>query len=190
MDPITIGLGVVGLGLQLFGGYQQSEISSQNAQISAGIARDEQGINEQKRIAMELQGKRQMMEVFRNQQRLRAQATAAAVNQGAFLGSGLQGGLAQIDAQSDTNALGINNSLETGRNIFSLTNDISSKRAQQSYLQAEAAQAQGLQSLGGALVKVGPTIGAWGKDLGASTSGGINGFGFLMGGGSPSGYGR
>lgn len=186
MDPISLGLGVVGLGLQLWGQSEASSASkqyaAQSSALARGIAGDEQRLNEQKRIAMELSGKRQVMEVFRNNQRLRAQATAAAVNQGAQFGTGLLGGLAQIEGQSQDNALGINQGLITGRNIFGINNDISDKKMQQAQLQAQyqtsQADAQGLASLGGALTKIGPTVGAFAKDANAWASKQSFGLGF------------
>lgn len=186
MDPISLGLGVVGLGMQLWGQSESASASKEYAMktsaLARGIAGDEQRLNEQKRIAMELSGKRQVMEVFRNNQRLRAQATAAAVNQGAQFGTGLLGGLAQIEGQSQDNALAINQGLITGRNIFGINNDISDKKMQQAQLQAQyqtsQADAQGLSSLGGALMKIGPTVGAFGKDAQAFFSKNSFGTGF------------
>lgn len=178
MDPISIGLGVVGLGLQLFGGMKTAKASQQNAQLSAGIAQDEQNVNIQKQTAVEASSRRMQMETFRNQQRLRAQATAAATNQGASFGTGLQGGLDQISNQSTLNNQGVNQSLETSHNIFNINSDISNKRIQQAYTQSDAATGQGLSSLGGSLVKAGPTIGAFGKDALAWGKSNLSGTGF------------
>lgn len=186
MDPISIGLGVVGLGMQIFGGIKGSEVAHQQAQESRAIAGDEQKINEQKRQQMLLEANRRQMEIFRNQQRARAQATNAAVQQGAQFGSGLQGGLAQVDDMSFFNLQGINQNVQIGQNIFDQNADISSHKMKLADLGADAADAAGIASLGGALMKAGPTIGAFGKQA----FGGSGGFGSLMGGGSPSGYGR
>lgn len=198
MDPITLGLSVVGLGMSLFGGAKSASNSvayaGQVSSLSNSISSDEQNINLQKQKQMQLEGRRMQLEQVRNAQRQRSQATAAAVNQGANLGSGLQGGLGQIQGQSGSNMLGINQNMEIGQNIFGFNNSISGKRAQLNSLQAQygadQAQAQGLQSLGGALIKAGPTVGAFGKDAMAGSGGGF-GFGSMfMGGGSPTGYGR
>lgn len=183
MDPISIGLSVVGLGMQLFGGIKGAEVAHQQADVSSQIAGDEQKVNEQKQAQMKLQAQRAQMEVFRNAQRARAQATNSATQQGAQFGSGLQGGLAQISDDASTNLLGISQNLEIGQNIFGINNDISAKKMQLAQLGGEAATDQGIASLGGALIKAGPTIGAFGKNIGASG-------GSLMGGGTPSGYGR
>lgn len=184
MDPITLAIAAVGVGMQIFGGIGQAGDAKKAAQLSKDEATQEQGINDQKQQAMELSARRQQMEIVRNQQRTRAMAIQSATNQGAQLGSGLQGGLAQIDDQSNFNLVGINSSLQTGRNIANYNQKISSDKMAMADVQADSATNAGYVSLGGTLLKAGPTIGALSKGFGGS-----NPFGFLMGGGSPSGYG-
>lgn len=167
MDPISAGLGVVGLGMQLYGSLSGSSDARRASEINQQIAGDEGQINEQKRKAMELSGRRQQLEVMRNNQRLRAQATNAATNQGAQFGSGLAGGLAQIQDQSFFNLQGINQNLEVGRNIFGINQDISQKKQQLASIQGDMMTDQAIGSLGGALMKMGPTIGGLAKDTGA-----------------------
>src|SRR5882672_3503245 len=150
MDPISIGLGVVGLGMQIFGGIKGSEVAGQQAQQSRYIAQDEQRINDQKRQQMLLESHRNQLQIFRNNQRLRAQATNAATQQGAQFGSGLQGGLAQIEDQGLFNSQGINQNVEIGQNIFGINNDISQHKMQLASLGGDASDAAGLASLGGA----------------------------------------
>ncbi len=167
MDPLSIGLQVVGFGLQMFGAFGASNNAHQIAEVNKGIAADEQKINEQKRQQMLLESRRKQMEIFRNEQRQRAMATAAAVNQGAQFGSGLQGGLAGVTSMSLFNSQGINQNVEIGQNIFGINNDISSKKMQLAELGADQAQNQGLASLGGSLMKAGPTIGQLGQNFGS-----------------------
>lgn len=155
---------ITGTALSLFGGIKSSSDAKQAAGINKGIAGDEQQINNQKQMQMQLEGRRMQMENLRNSQRLRAQATAAATNQGANLGSGLQGGLSQISDQSGVQALGINQNQEIGNNIFGINNDISSKKMQLADVQSSQATDAALMSLGGALVKTGGTIGGLSKD--------------------------
>ncbi len=167
MDPISLGIGIVGLGLQLFGTSKAVDNSRQIAGVNRGIASDEQQINAQKQQAMELSARRMQLENLRNNQRLRAQATNAATNQGAQFGSGLQGGLAQIEDQSLFNMTGVSQNLEIGRNIFGINTDISQKKMQLADLQGQQATNTALTSLGGALVKEGPIIGGLAKDVSA-----------------------
>ncbi len=173
MDPISLGLGIAGLGMQIFGGLGASSKAHEISDVQIGISRDEQQINAQKQQAMELSARRQQLEVMRNSQKAQAQATAAATNQGALFGSGLQGGLAQISGDTGTSELGINQNLEIGRNIFGINQDISNKKMQLSKLGGQEATDQGISSLGGSLIKAGPIIGqfsqqtgAWGKQAG------------------------
>lgn len=189
MEPISLGLAAVGLGLQIFGGMESAKISKQQAEQSQAIAADEQKINAQKQLQQQLESRRMQLQTVRNAQRQRAAGVAAAVNQGASSGSGLQGALGQNTAESMFNLQGISNSGEISQNIFGINNDISSHKMQLAALGGDQAQAQGLASLGGSLIKIGPTVGAFGKDISA----GFGGFGNIgnsfFGGGSVSGYG-
>jgi len=173
MDPVSLGIGIVGLGLQLFGTKKAVDSSRDIANVNRGIASDEQQINAQKQQAMELSARRMQLENLRNNQRLRAQATNAATNQGAQFGSGLQGGLAQIQDQSLFNQQGVNQNLEIGENIFGINADVSQKKMQLANLQGQQATASALTSLGGALVKEGPIIGGLAKDFGSWASKGF-----------------
>lgn len=149
--------------MQIFGAIGASRSAHEAADINIGIAGDEQKINEQKRIQMEMSARRQQLETMRNAQRARAQDTAAAVNQGASLGSGLQGGLAQATAQEGFNSLGISNNLAIGENIFGLNDDISSKKMQLARVQGDQATDTALMSLGGSVVSNAGTIGNIGQ---------------------------
>lgn len=185
MDPLTIGLQAVGLGMQLFGAFGASgdakhvaELNQQAAGINKGIAADEQKINEQKRIQMEMSARRLQTETFRNAQRARAQAEAAAVNQGATLGSGLQGGLSQVTSDALFNVQGIESNLAIGENIFDINRSISGKKmqladvqSQISTTQASQATNQSFMSLGGSLVNNAGTIGNIGKFAGSKLPG-------------------
>lgn len=167
MNPLSIGLGIVGIGMSIFGGFGAADKASQASQINMQIAGDEQKINNQKRMQMELEANRSQLQNMRNAQRLRAQATAAATNQGATFGSGLYGGLAEITDTENTNRTSINQNLGIGRNIFGLNDDISSRKSQLAQVQGEAATDQAWASLGGALVSNAGTIGNIGQNIGA-----------------------
>jgi hypothetical protein len=170
MDPLTIGLQAGGLALQAFGAFGAASKAHEAADINIGIAGDEQQINEQKRLQMEMSARRQQVEVMRNAQRAGAQSTAAAANQGALFGSGYAGGQGQITAQATFDEQGINNNLSIGENIFSINNDISSKKMQLSSVQANQATDTALMSLGGSVVSNAGTIGNIGKFAGSGLS--------------------
>lgn len=186
MDPISLAIGAVGLGMQIFGGVSSAENAAAQAKVSQDEVSQEQSISNAKQQAMELNGRRAQMENVRNNQLARAQGTNAAVNQGAQFGSGLQGGLAQVDDQSLFNMSGVNSALQTGRQIAGFNSNISSDKSQLAALGGQAATDQGISSLGGALTKSGPTIG----NLSQSAFGGMKSMNLgqgLFGGGSPSG---
>lgn len=180
MDPISLAIGAVGLGMQIFGGIGSSETSEKMSQVSADEAHQEQGINDQKQQAMELDARRQQLEIMRRGQQAQALAQSRATNQGAQFGSGLQGGLAEVTDQSAFNLQGINNSLTIGRNINEYNSKISNDKVQMASLGADAATYAGWSSLGGSVMKAGPVLGQMGKGFGNLFGGstGSSGTGF------------
>lgn len=164
MEPISAGLAIAGLGLQLFGGFSASNDSKHLAEVQKGIASDEQRINDIKRQQNIFESNRMQLQQYRNIQRLRAQGTAAAVNQGASTGSGLQGGLAATQSSGLDNIQGILGGLSFSNTIFGVNNDISNKKMQIADIQSDLAEDQSWASLGGALVKNSGTIGGLGQD--------------------------
>lgn len=175
-DPISIGLQVVGLGISLFGANEQAKNAKAQAAVSADIARQEMGINAEKQKAMELNARRQQLEIYRNTQRARAQATQAAVNQGASLGSGLQGGLSQIANQGLFNLVGVDSALQTGRAINEYNEAISQDKIKLAQLGGEAASAQGLTNIGNSIFKAAPTLGPMTQGFGSLFNFGVGNF--------------
>lgn len=169
--------------MSLFGAAGAASNAKQSAQISQNIAGDEEGINDQKRQQMEMSARRQNLETLRNAQRQRSQATASAVNQGANMGSGIQGGLGQITDQTGTNLQGVNQNLAIGENIFNYNDQISEQKKALANVQSSQATDTALMSLGNGLVSSASTIGNIGKFAG----GGISDFMSLMSPGSISG---
>lgn len=183
---IGAAISAVGLGMSLFGGMEQSDIAKQQAAVakqqsavSGDIATQEQGINDVKQRQMEIEGRRMQLETLRNMQRGRAQAIAAATNQGAQFGSGLQGGEGQVEGNGLFNQLGVSYALQGGRDINtfnqSITGDklkLASLGGQMSDLQGQSASAQGMQSLGGSIMKAGPVFGQFSSGFGGSRSSG------------------
>lgn len=166
MDPISLGMGIVGLGMSLYGGLSGAKVAGEQAQVSQDEAQQEQKINEQKQQQMQLQAGRSQLENFRNVQRARAQGLNSAVQQGAQVGSGLAGGQAEATDQGLYSSLGINQNLQFGNTIAGYNNAISGDKMQMAQLGGQAATDAGIASLGGAVMKAGPTIGAFGKNAG------------------------
>ncbi len=178
MDPLTIGLTAVSLGMQAFGGFGASQKAEEAHRIQGEIAGLEGKVNDQRKNQMELSARRQQMEIFRNNQRARAMGTNAAVNQGAQFGSGLQGGLAQVQNQSLWNSLGISQNLEIGNNIFGINNEISQKKSQLSEVQGDMATSQGIAGMGSSLMgSIGPLT-SMAKGFGGGGGINLSGIGF------------
>jgi len=158
---IGAGIGLLGLGMSLFGGQQQAEDAQEYARRSLGVQtqiwNNENLVNNQREQALQLSSRRSNLEQMRLAQRTSARANANAVNQGAQFGSGIQGGQAQIAGQSNFNILGTNQNTEIGENIFGINRDISNQKLQLAQLQSQYQQTsaanQGLMSLGGGLMQ-------------------------------------
>lgn len=179
MDPISLAIAGVGLGMKLFGGLSgssaQSKYSAEIAQISQSNSYLEQEVNSQRNEAMEMTGRRQQMEDYRNTQRARAKGLNASVNQGAQFGSGMAGGQAQAAAQGTLNAQGISNMMQTSNNIFGLDNSISKNNAQITALKGQMNSAlasdKGIADLGSSLMSGANTLGNLGQDAMAGLNG-------------------
>lgn len=164
---------VVGLGMSIFGGASSASDAKQAANIQSNIAGLEGGLEDQRHTAMELSAHRQQLEILRNNQRARATAMTNATSQGAQYGSGLQGGLAQVQDQSLFNLAGVNQNLQIGEAMFGINKQITEQKQQLAQVQSQSATDQGVASLGGSLIKAGPVIGNLGQSFGgrSSTSG-------------------
>lgn len=169
MDPVTLGIQAVGLGLQIFGGFSQANKSKQASGVNRDIAQQEQAINAAKARQMELEGRRTQVENIRNSQRARAMATQAATTQGAQFGTGLQGGLAQVQDKMAWNMLGVDQALATGREINSYNDKISQDKMRLADIGADAATGAGWSSLGGALLKSGSIFGQVSQGFGGGS---------------------
>lgn len=165
MDPLTLGIAAVGLGIQLAGGASAASKAHEAYGIQSNITGLEGQANDQRRTAMELSARRQGMEIFRNNQRARALAINNATNQGASYGnsSGLPGGLAQVADQSMFNLQGVNQNLELGRNIFGIDDQISKQKLALSGVQGSMATSQGIGQLGGSIASNAGTLGKIGQ---------------------------
>lgn len=184
---IGLSSGIGGLGIlgSLVGGIgsaaTSSEISGveqQKANVSMNTAGLEMQQDTVRQQAMEMSARRSQLEDVRNTQRARANAMAADVNQGANQGTGAKGGLASVTNQGYYGLQGINQSLQSGEQMFSLNKSVDQNKitmaqlgGQESSLQSQAAMYGGISSLGGSFIKAGPTLG---NIFGGSGGGGTN----------------
>jgi hypothetical protein len=155
---LSAGLGLAGLGISLFGTEQGISAAKASAQASLNIAGLEQQVNAQKKLVMQISARRQGMETIRETQLKQSQATAAATNQGAQFGSGLQGGLAGLSGMGNYNLQGVNQGLQIGNTIFGLDDQISAQKIAEAKAKSDAATAAGTQSFGSMLEKAAPDL--------------------------------
>lgn len=136
----------------IFGMNSDNEERQKQAQL-------EMQIQAQKRQAMELTARRDQLQNIRNTQIQRSMALNSATNQGAQFGTGLAGGYGQISGQSVTNAVGIAQNLEIGRNLFDLNEDISYSKMRQADAQTQTSMYAGISSFGNSLMGVSGRLG-------------------------------
>lgn len=188
MDPLSLGLGVIGLGMSVFSGFSSSSTAKQEAQVSADMSYQEQQQDNLRKQQMELSSQRGQLENLRNMQRARAMGIQAGVNQGAQFGSGLAGGLAAVQSQGLMANRDAAQNLAIGEGMFNYTSKINQDKQQLAQLQGQQAENAGWASLGGALMKSSPVLGQLGS-FGMNSFKSANLGNLFMGGGSPSGYG-
>lgn len=175
MDPISLTLGIVGLGTSLFGGLMGASDASKAADINQDIAHQEIGINAQKKQQMILDSRRQQLENIRNVQKARSLGLTNAVSSGSQFGTGLQGGQAQATDQGVTNALGFSQNLEIGKNIFALDDKIDQDKAQLSSVQSDQAMWGAVAGVGNSISKSSSLFGNLFAGIGGGSGGNYSG---------------
>lgn len=161
-EESAIGSGVGGLfGLAggIYTAIEGSQIAKQEAQVSQQEIGTELGMEATKLQAMELSGRRQMLQNVRNAQMARSMALTTAQGQGAQFSSGLAGAYGGIAGQAGTNTLGISQNLQIGQTMFNESAQLSQERIQMAGLQGEAATNSALGGMFGSLGKMGGPIG-------------------------------
>lgn len=172
MDPISLGLAVIGASTSLFGGIMGMGDAKKARQIEEQIAVQERRANEVRREAMNLSARRQQIENIRNTQRMAAISTSTATNQGAQFSSGAAGGQAQVLNTGYWNSLGITQNWLSGEKMFGINDQISSLKSQLSGVQGDMYTDQAISGLGKSIMGMSGTIGnlAGGFGGGQSTS--------------------
>lgn len=160
---VGIGSTILGVGTSIFGASEQNAAQQQELAIS-------QQENVQRQHLFEIEQGRKRVEDLRNAQQASAVSRTRAANQGAQFGSGLLGGLGQIQGESNYNILGINQNSQIGENLFSLD-------AQMTQAKIASAAAATTQAIGGALTSFGGTVINSMGAIGNLTSGGLGSLG-------------
>lgn len=165
-NPIAIIGGIaslVGAGMSFLGSSGEAKVQSQEAQVSAEIAGQEEQINTQRQILAQQIYQRQSLENFRRTNVAYHTARAAAVNQGVSAirgqsGSGLPGGESQVEAEGAVNQTNLSDNFLIGQRIFGLTSSIDQYKQQLARLGGSAASYAGEASLGSSIASAGPAL--------------------------------
>lgn len=177
MDPITAGIGIVSLGMQLYGGMGASSAAKQASGIQQNIAGLDEQANAQRQVAMEVDSRRKSLENFRQTQQTMALAKNNAVGSGSQFGSGYAGGKAQVMDQGLFNEQGINQNLQIGEKLFSIDNQVDEQKKALAGVQSTMATDQGISNFGAALGKSAGTI----SNIAGAASSGVTSFGNWVG---------
>lgn len=120
--------------INILASQQSMAAAAGSRDINKSIFGDQMAIEAVKRQAMEVDARRQQLQIVRSQQQSRAMALVAATAQGGRTSSGLQGGYSGISGQSTTNLLGVQQALSAGEQISNQTQAISGLNMQMSDL--------------------------------------------------------
>lgn len=165
LGTLGTGLGALtSLGTGIAGAIEGSKSAKDAAAAQQQIAQLDIQADSQRRTAMELTARRQMMQNVREQQYARSMALSTATGQGAAYGesSGLRGGYGSISGQAGNNILAMSQNLQIGEHIFDINNQIDAAKMELAKDQAGEANAAGLSSLGGS---IGKSLGPFGNFL-------------------------
>jgi hypothetical protein len=181
-------IAVASVAMAASGTVMQMNAASRAADAQKQQIANEQKIEAERKKQMELEARRKQLEIIRQQQRARSMALASANAQGGLFGSGLQGGYGQISGVSNVNAMGVQQNLEIGQNIFGFNAGVSNAKIAYADAQSYDAMGKGISSLGGIMMKALPTASSF-FGPGGSSGGGGNSLGTIGGFSSSAGNG-
>lgn len=162
ISGIEGGIGLVGLAGGIAGSFETAAGAKQKAQAEQAIAQLEMQADQQRRNAMEISARRQMLQTKRTAQQAGAIALSSAVNQGAQFSSSAQGGQQGVTSQGNYANLGVSQNLQIGENLFNINSEISGAKLTEAEAESKIAEGQGISSIFGA---VGKSAGAFGNLL-------------------------
>lgn len=144
---VGLGIGAAGAVGSMLSGMQASNDEKNAYGNEMNIAGLDMQVNQQRRQMMVLANQRQQIENLRNVQKTRSVGMAAGVNAGAQFGSGLAGAQSAESSKGAYNALGFSQSLEIGKNIFGLEDQISKQKIAYAQNESAANSAKGMSSM-------------------------------------------
>jgi hypothetical protein len=144
---------LAGIGLSLFGASESSKGAQAKYDAQKKIAGLEIQADAQRRQAMEISARRNMLQTVRNAQQAQAQALANATSQGAQFSSGLAGGKGTVSGEAGTQMLGVSQNLQIGEKMFDINDQINMQKMAESDAESQISKGQGESAFGGALMK-------------------------------------
>lgn len=156
---ITGALAVVGLASSAVGTVTSMIGASEQNSAQQQMIAIQQKENAQRQNLFEIEQQRKRVEDLRNAQTATSLARSRAVNQGAQFGSGLLGGLGQVQGESNYNLLGISQNTQIGENIFSLDQQLTQAKIDSANAGTTMQMGSSLTSFGGSVINSMGTIG-------------------------------
>ena len=161
MDPVTaigMALSVGGFASSFFGGNDTEKYAKQMNKISKKISVNSEIQNRIRQEAATNDYLASTRQTVRAAQVARAQALAAAVNQGAQFSSGVQGGFGQIAGAAGTSLANLQTDYTANQKMFSLDNKNAALQSQYNKLAAKAGLAASQPSFGSQIFDLGKTL--------------------------------
>ena len=146
-------IAVAGFATSAYGMSKQQSAQKEQARAQQEGIAAQQRAEASRKQAMELDAMRRRREIVRQNVKARSMALSTATSQGASGGSGLQGGLAGIEGQTNTNLLGVNQNEAIGADIFSANQAKFGADSRGVAAASKAATYGAISTLGGAILK-------------------------------------
>lgn len=142
---VGVGSAIFGVGSSVIGASNQADAQQQMLGIQAKQQKQRQDL-------FEIEQQRKRIESLRQGQVAASTARANAVGQGAQFGSGLLGGIGEIQGETNYNILGINQNTMVGENLFGLDQQLTDAKINSAQATSMQQMGQSMTSFGGMLV--------------------------------------
>lgn len=147
------------------GASEKQKAAKAAAQASAEYSAASQRAENLRRTQMELDAARKRRDIIRQTVVARSVAQSNANQSGALYGSGIQGGLAQISQEGNSQLVSMNQNLSIGEGLFDANADASAAQYAGNVAQVKAQEGAALFNFGLGLMKDAGTIGKVGGSL-------------------------
>jgi hypothetical protein len=153
----------IGVAATVAGTVMSASAAQQQAKAQKQSLAAQQRAEDTRQVQMNLDATRRQRQLFREQQRARAQGLAMTTAAGSSSGSIMAGMTGSIAGQTGVNVLGVEQNREFGNQIFSHNRDATRANIAAASAGGRMAMGQGISSLGGALISNAGQIGRIGS---------------------------